>query len=47
MLFITEGGGHRVKDFDGWVHYVQSGWVTLKWLPTLYTSEGPQTDVVA
>ena len=47
MLFITEDGGHRVKDFDGWVHYVPSGWVTLKWLPTLYPSEGTQKEVVA
>ena len=33
MLFVTEGGTHRVKDVDGWVHYVPRGWVTLKWLP--------------
>ena len=33
MLFITEEGGHRVQDTDGWVHYVPSGWTTLKWLP--------------
>ena len=33
ILFITKDGGHRVKDADGWVHYVPSGWATLKWLP--------------
>ena len=32
-LFVTEVGTHRVKDVDGWVHYVPSGWATLKWLP--------------
>jgi hypothetical protein len=35
MLFITEEGGHRVQDTDGWVHYVPQGWQTLKWLPKI------------
>ena len=32
-LFITEDGGHRVQDSDGWVYYVHKNWETLKWLP--------------
>ena len=37
MLFITEEGGHRVQDTDGWVHYVPKKWQTLKWLPKIQT----------
>jgi len=32
-LFITEDGGHRVQDADGWVYYVHKNWETLKWFP--------------
>jgi len=32
-LFITENGGQRVQDSDGWVYYVHQDWETLKWLP--------------
>ena len=32
-LYITEDGGHRVLDTDGWVNYIPKGWTGLKWLP--------------
>jgi len=32
-LFITEDGGHRVQDSEGWVYYVNKDWETLKWMP--------------
>ncbi|QIW87733.1 hypothetical protein Ab1vBOLIVR5_gp85c [Agrobacterium phage OLIVR5] len=33
-LYISDSGGHRVTDRDGFVHAPTRGWIAIKWVPS-------------